>query len=76
MLFIIRFCAVIKELEALSYLLLAIGLGFGAVESLITITAFIIIVGIVVLKSYFSKYEDNQNLYLTIISHIPEEIRL
>ncbi len=75
---IVRFRAAIKEPEELSYLFfaIAIGLGFGANQCLITIFAFVIIVGMIILKSRFSKSEDNQNLYLTITSYAPGKIAL
>ena len=66
---IIRFRAAIKEPEELSYLFMAIaiGLGFGADQTLITIIAFIIIMAIVVFSKKFSKKNQNdQNLQLTI----------
>ena len=65
---IVRFRAAIKEPEELAYLFLAIGigLGFGADQRLITVTAFFIIVGIICLKRFSHKFQDNQNLYLTI----------
>ena len=68
---IIRFRAAIKEPEELVYLFLsmAIGLGFGANQTEVTIIAFAIICGIimVVSKSSSNNYE-NQNLHLTISS--------
>ncbi|MCK5534285.1 DUF4956 domain-containing protein [bacterium] len=75
---IVRFRAAIKEPEELSYLFfaIAIGLGFGAGQCKITITAFIIIVGMIILKIRFSKFQDNQNLYLTVTSHVPGKITL
>ncbi|MFA4991768.1 MAG: DUF4956 domain-containing protein [Candidatus Omnitrophota bacterium] len=67
---IVRFRAAIKEPEELAYLFLSIGigLGFGADQRLITVVAFFIIVGIICLKKFSHKYQDNQNLYLTISS--------
>ena len=75
---IVRFRAAVKEPEELSYLFfaIAIGLGFGAGQCLITIFAFFIIVGIIIIKSRFSKFRDEQNLYLTITSHAPGKIAL
>tara|TARA_B100000315_G_scaffold57797_1_gene52224 strand:- start:481 stop:1161 length:681 start_codon:yes stop_codon:yes gene_type:complete len=68
---IIRFRAAIKEPEELVYLFLsmAIGLGFGANQTQVTIIAFAIICGIimVVSKNSSDNYE-NQNLHLTISS--------
>jgi len=75
---IVRFRAAIKEPEELSYLFLtiAIGLGLGADQRLITIAAFIIIVTIIWLRNIFYKTEENQNLHITITSHNPGKIEL
>jgi uncharacterized membrane protein YhiD involved in acid resistance len=66
---IIRFRAAIKEPEELAYLFLAIavGLGFGANQTLVTIIAFFVILAIIVFaKMNSKKYYENQNLHLTI----------
>ena len=65
---IVRFRAAIKEPEELSYLFLtiAIGLGLGADQLLITVVAFIVIVCIIWLRNISHKTEDTQNLHLTI----------
>lgn len=75
---IVRFRAAIKEPEELSYLFFAIalGLGFGADQRLITMVAFVIILGIIYLKNFSHKSEDKQNLYLTITSHNPHKVEL
>lgn len=75
---IVRFRSAIKEPEELSYLFLAIaiGLGFGADQRLITVVAFFIITGIIWLKHFFRKSEENQNLYFTIASQAPHKIEL
>ena len=77
---IIRFRAAIKEPEELSYLFLAIaiGLGFGADQRLITVVAFLIIVGTIMLRHFSrrSRSADNQNLYFTIESQAPQKIGL
>jgi hypothetical protein len=67
---IVRFRAAIKEPEELSYLFLtiAIGLGFGADQRLITTIAFIIICSVIFLKNHFFVKKINKNLFLTIIS--------
>ena len=75
---IVRFRGAIKEPEELAYLFLsiAIGLGFGANQTYVTIVAFILIVSIIIIVKRFSeKDEDNSNLYLTISSqkNIPIE---
>ncbi len=65
---IVRFRAAIKEPEEISYLFLciAIGLGLGASQALLTVMAFAVIVGLLVLRSYRKKPEHFQNLYLTV----------
>ncbi|MGD8751441.1 MAG: DUF4956 domain-containing protein [Anaerolineales bacterium] len=75
---IVRFRAAIKEPEELAYLFLAIsiGLGLGADQRVITLVAFVIIVGIIWLMKYSSRSEENQNLYLTVSSHNPEKVGL
>ena len=75
---IVRFRAAIKEPEELAYLFLniAIGLGFGADQRLITIVAVSIIVVVIILKSYKGGMEDHQNLHLTVTSHNPQKIPL
>ena len=77
---IIRFRAAIKEPEELSYLFLAIaiGLGFGADQRLITVVAFFIIIAVILLRHFSrrSRSEENQNLYFTIESQDPQKIEL
>ncbi len=75
---IVRFRSAIKEPEELSYLFLsiAIGLGLGADQTIITVIGFAIINILIVLKNYEHRKEDNQNLYLTITSCNPQKIRL
>ncbi len=70
---IVRFRAAIKEPEELSYLFLAIaiGLGFGADQRLVTTIAFVIITIVIVGRSYLGKSEDKKNLLLTISSRNP-----
>jgi hypothetical protein len=65
---IVRFRAAIKEPEELSYLFLniAIGLGFGADQRIVTVVAFLVIVGIIILQRFRRRTQENQNLYLTI----------
>ncbi len=65
---IVRFRAAIKEPEELVYLFLAIsiGLGFGANQGGVTILAFSIISGMVVLINFYRKPDDYQNLHLTV----------
>jgi len=75
---IVRFRAAIKEPEELAYLFLAIaiGLGFGADQRVITVAAFFIIIAIICLKKFSHKLQDNQNLYLTVSSHDPQKLDL
>ena len=76
---IVRFRAAIKEPEELAYLFvtIAIGLGLGADQRVVTVVAFGVIVGLIALLHYRSPGEaDPQNLYLTIGSHNPEKISL
>jgi hypothetical protein len=75
---IVRFRTAIKEPEELAYLFLAIaiGLGMGADQRVITLIAFVIIVGIIWLIRYSSRSEENQNLFLTVSSHNPEKVEL
>ncbi len=51
---IVRFRSAIKEPEELAYLFLciAIGLGLGASQTAITTLAFIVIMGVLMLKKY------------------------
>lgn len=65
---IVRFRAAIKEPEELSYLFLtiAIGLGLGADQRIITSVAFVIICGVIMLRKRYYRIEDNQNLYLSV----------
>ena len=66
---IVRFRAAIKEPEELAYifLLISLGLGFGADQGKIVTVAFIIIALIVILtKKYSLKMDDNKNLIFNI----------
>ncbi|MFC1729970.1 DUF4956 domain-containing protein [candidate division KSB1 bacterium] len=67
---IVRFRAAIKEPEELAFLFLAIGvgLGFGANQFIITIISFIVICGLIIIKSIFRKEEKKQNLNLSVTS--------
>lgn len=76
---IIRFRSAIKEPEELLYLFLsiAIGLGFGADQRVITLVAFIIIAIFIVIASKMNGGQsDNQNLHLTIFSKYPDDMSL
>lgn len=73
---IVRFRAAIKEPEELVFLFLAIsiGLGLGAGQALITVVAVAIILGLVVLRSYFYREPGQPNLYLTVASPAPAKL--
>jgi len=65
---IVRFRTAIKDPEELSYLFLsiAIGLGLGANQRLITIIGFLIIVAIFILNKFKSTKFQEYNLYLVL----------
>ena len=69
---IVRFRAAIKEPEELAYIFLniAIGLGFGADQWLITITGFSFITVVIWLKSMIKPAKENKNLNFTILSKL------
>ena len=75
---IVRFRAAIKEPEELAYLFLniAIGLGLGADQRVVTVVAFAIIVGLLLLRNSTTGPSVTQNLYLSVNSHNPEKIPL
>ena len=75
---IVRFRAAIKEPEELAYLFLiiSIGLGFGANQRLITVVAAVVICGIIIARSRYHQGSEHQNLYLTVASHSPKKITL
>lgn len=75
---IVRFRAAIKEPEELAYLFLAIaiGLGFGADQAVITIVAFIVMYFIIILRERYHGSESDKNLYLTISSQHPNKLGL
>ena len=70
---IVRFRAAIKEPEELAYLFIciAIGLGFGADQRLITLIAFCVITIIVSVRKRYRSGDDHENLFLTI-SHVKD----
>jgi Domain of unknown function (DUF4956) len=67
---IVRFRAAIKEPEELVFLFLAIsaGLGLGAGQPLITIVAFFVILGLIVIRSFLYKNPGQPNLFMTVAS--------
>lgn len=75
---IVRFRTAIKEPEELAYLFIAIalGLGFGAHQRIITVVAFAILMGVIVIKGLLQKREENSNLYFEVTSHNPRKLEL
>ena len=76
---IVRFRAAIKEPEELSYIFLtiAVGLGLGADQTLITLVAFFVIMSIIWIKNIYQKSEEEgQNLHLTISGQNNENLGL
>ena len=75
---IIRFRAAIKEPEELSYLFLAIaiGLGTGANQPLITTIGFVVITVILMLRRFVRDKEPEANLYVTISGIRSDELAL
>jgi hypothetical protein len=75
---IVRFRAAIKEPEELAYLFLniAIGLGLGADQRVVTLAAFALIVSLIALHRLGRRGSPTENLYLTVDSHDPEKIPL
>jgi len=67
---IVRFRAAIKEPEELVFLFLAIsaGLGLGAGQPLITIVAFLVILGLIVIRSLLYRNPGQPNLFMTVAS--------
>jgi uncharacterized membrane protein YhiD involved in acid resistance len=63
---IVRFRAAIKEPEELAYLFLCIGigLGLGADQRTITVLAFVVIAGAILLGSLVGKRKQSQNLFI------------
>ncbi|MCS1410916.1 MAG: hypothetical protein M2R45_04111 [Verrucomicrobia subdivision 3 bacterium] len=75
---IIRFRAAIKEPEELSYLFLAIaiGLGMGANQPLITIIAFAVMAVVLAARKFVRDKEPEANLYVTISGIRSDELAL
>ena len=75
---IIRFRTAVKEPEELAYLFftIAIGIGLGANQRLVVLTAFGVICALVWLRYKFTKHEDNQNLFFTIVCEEPKILPL
>jgi len=75
---IVRFRAAIKEPEELMYLFLtiAIGLGLGASQRLITVVALLFVILVIWFKNRTTIREENQNLVLNISASNVTDIRL
>ena len=75
---IIRFRAAIKEPEELSYLFIAICLGFGlgAEQTVITSLAFVVLLAILTGRHWLRPREERPNLYLTITCPAPMQTEL
>jgi len=76
---IVRFRAAIKEPEEIMYLFfaIAIGLGLGANQGVITITAFFIIIAVIILRKKISReVKSNENLHLTVHNRNSNKIEL
>ena len=75
---IIRFRAAIKEPEELSYLFLAIaiGLGMGANQAVITTIGFAVMAGVLAMRKFTRDKELEANLYVTISGIRSDELAL
>lgn len=75
---IVRFRAAIKEPEELAYLFLtiAIGLGLGANQRVITPIAFAVIVGALLLRGRWRRPQDDNDFCLTVTSQGERRARL
>ncbi len=73
---IVRFRAAIKEPEELAFLFLAIsvGLGLGAGQALLTVVAFVLIVGLIAIASLTRPAADQPSLYLTVSAPAAESM--
>ena len=56
------------------FLSIAVGLGLGAGEGLVTVVAFILIIGLIALRSLSRPKADSGNLFLTINSPAPGKL--
>jgi len=75
---IVRFRSAIKEPEELTYLFLCIGLGLalGADQRIVAIFSFVLTCFIILLRYKTRSKENGHNLYLTVSSSTPDDIRL
>lgn len=70
---IVRFRTAIKEPEELAYLFLTIGigLGLGANQWLVTLTGFVVILGVLWIRARGAAAQEGKYLYLTVRQHGP-----
>ena len=77
---IVRFRSAIKEPEELTFLFLciAVGLGLGANQRLMTIGALSVVLGVVWIANSArrSQVQSDQNLFLTVTTNAPERLPL
>ena len=67
---IVRFRAAIKEPQELAYIFftIAIGLGFGADQRMVTTIGFIFVLSVIVMKYYLKSPDSTKNLNFTILA--------
>lgn len=75
---IVRFRAAIKEPEELMYLFftIAIGLGLGAGQRLITVVAFLLIAGAIWIRSSKGQIDENHNLFISVSTTKGSNVKL
>lgn len=75
---IVRFRAAIKEPQELAYIFftIAIGLGFGADQRLVTLIGFVFVATVIWLKSAFKASDTNKNLNFTVLTEKPVKLSL
>ncbi|MBF0195793.1 MAG: DUF4956 domain-containing protein [Magnetococcales bacterium] len=73
---IVRFRTAIKEPEELAHVFLsiAIGLGMGANQKLITVVATLVILSVIMLRSRFSPARTDRNLQLIVTNNEPDKL--
>lgn len=73
---IVRFRAAIKEPEELAFLFLSIGVGvgLGAGQGLLTVVAFVAILGLIALRGLVRRAPDQPNLHLNVTSSAPGKL--
>ena len=75
---IVRFRAAIKEPQELAYIFftIAIGLGLGANQRLVTIIGFVFVIAVIWIKSSLKSVEIRENLNFTILSENPGNLSI